>query len=415
MAPRKPDSAPAATRRSRRLQNEPAPVPEVASGPHITTDNRVTKPKPKPKPKRRDCVICGSEKATSSFPRKPPTSTCKHEVNTCTLCTKTHITVQLDSNTHDKLACPECPEILQNADVKRLGTKQAHARYDELERKAIAENTPGWRWCLNPKCRAGQVHKSLIDLTADEDEEEEAQEPPAKKSKGKGGKAGKKSKSTKKKKKKKTKSSVYSEDICVCHACSFRVCVPCDRPYHEGETCAQFRKRLTKVEKDEQASLKAIEEKTKECPKCKKHIEKNGGCDQLICEFLSPGPYFELFTDMDDNVGTQCGDRFCWVCTTSYEVIDKDGHAQGCRYAAPGAVDPHAAPNAPGGIDNPHNGGGGGAAGLIPPAGHPGGWAGFLGALALGVNFGGGNNNINGGGAPGGGANVPQDRPRPRR
>lgn len=55
----------------------------------------------------------------------------------------------------------------------------------------------------------------------------------------------------------------------------------------------------------------------------------------------------ELSRDMlTEGLGTQCKVAFCWRCSTTYTNIGIHGHAQGCVYAVPGAIDPHAM-NAP--------------------------------------------------------------------
>ena len=61
---------------------------------------------------------------------------------------KDWIAALLNGTTYDKIGCPECPQLMQNADVKVHAAKDVYARFDELERRAIAETTPGWRWCL---------------------------------------------------------------------------------------------------------------------------------------------------------------------------------------------------------------------------------------------------------------------------
>lgn len=118
--------------------------------------------------------------------------------------------------------------------------------YDELERRHKADSTPGWRWCMSPGCRSGQVH-----------------EPPKKKGRGK---------------------KAVKDDICVCKDCGAKACVPCDRPWHEGENCDEYQKRLVGHEDEEKETLKTIVKKTKKCPSCAKNIEKNGGCPAMMCE-----------------------------------------------------------------------------------------------------------------------------------
>ena len=45
----------------------------------------------------------------------------------------------------------------------------------------------------------------------------------------------------------------------------------------EGETCAEYQKRLKQFDKDEKATLQIIEKECKKCPNCNKNIQKNGG------------------------------------------------------------------------------------------------------------------------------------------
>ncbi|KAF2770643.1 hypothetical protein EJ03DRAFT_381883 [Teratosphaeria nubilosa] len=319
-APARPD-----IRRSARLnaaQALQAPAPDA--------NKRVTKAKApvKRKSSRKECTICSRKLAASSYSRLPLTDNCKHDITTCNSCIGTHIVYQLDSVTYDQISCPECPEILQNATIKRLGGEKAHRRYEELYRKSIAEKTPGWRWCLNPHCMAGQVHKPLVvDPTASEPTQPEVDpEEKPRAQKRKAYIARKKTNATDE-----AEEDASSDDICTCHDCGARACVPCDRPYHEGETCAQIKERFREQNENEiKASEETIAKNCRKCPneKCGKNIEKNGGCDQMYC--------------------TQCKTSFCWLCGALYSHINRKGHNEGCLYSKSGAFDPHAAPNAPG-------------------------------------------------------------------
>ncbi len=244
-------------RRSARLQTT---KPEV----QIAT-TRVTKSKAKPQPVRYECVTCTRTLAASSFPKYLSTDKCQHLINTCKACLKAWITSQMGSTTYDKIACPECPQIMQNSDMLIHATKADYARFEELERKAIAERIPGWRWCLNPKCKAGQVHQPLVEEDADS-----LPVPTTRKQK---------TRAATKKAKAKTEND---DDICICEECGAQACVQCDRPRHNGETCEEFQKRMRE---DEEATIKLIAAECKKCPNtnCNKNIQKNGGCDHMIC------------------------------------------------------------------------------------------------------------------------------------
>ncbi|KAK4561442.1 hypothetical protein LTR86_004760 [Recurvomyces mirabilis] len=346
MAPRKPatrtDAVSAATtRRSARLDKR-APSPATATPRPVTDDkNRITKtkatPKPKPKPLKYDCTTCGRNLAASSFPKYAIAESCDHLINTCKACVKEWVTVQLEMTTYDKLSCPQCPSIMINEDVQRAAAPKVYQRFVEMERRGIAEKVPGWRWCMNPKCRAGQVHEPLrrnpdlakskaSDMKTDEQGEDdmaivspEAWNKVRKANKevntidleamdeerfvnAKSGKRKLRSqKTTPNKSPKKLLFEIDPDTICTCNTCNASACVSCDRPHHEGETCAQYQRRKKRqTETEEKASETLI---GKEC--------------------------------------TQCYTSFCWRCELDYADIRKTGHGRGCAYARQGAIDPH--------------------------------------------------------------------------
>lgn len=88
-------------------------------------------------------------------------------------------------------------------------------------------------------------------------------------------------------------------DIIVCNKCSARACARCDRPMHDGETCADYQDRIKDRIDEEDRALKAVRKLSRPCPGCSKNIEKNGGCPSMHC--------------------SQCGSDFCWTCLHVYE------------------------------------------------------------------------------------------------
>lgn len=130
-----------------------------------------------------------------------------------------------------------------------------------LERRHIADNTPGWRWCLAPGCRAGQLHEVKAPTNIK----------PVKKSRGK-------------KKDDLEAEPTLNTVLCVCRECGAKACVTCERPWHEGETCEEFQLRTKGRIDEEDKTLAVIRKTTKSCPSCKKPIEKNGGCPAMYCK-----------------------------------------------------------------------------------------------------------------------------------
>jgi hypothetical protein len=200
-----------------------------------------------------ECQQCGEEKSSSSFPDDMPSSTCEHLIHTCKLCLKTWVNLQIANGsyvTQDErsepildehgepifgIRCPEeCKGIMTSPEVLAATTPLDHAVFKKAARKTKLDSTPGWRWCMNPKCDASQVH-----------------------TKGK---------------------------ICTCIECGARVCIPCDRPFHVNQTCKDYKTRVHS--KEEVKSLEKISATTKACPNptCRVRIEKNLGCTHMICK-----------------------------------------------------------------------------------------------------------------------------------
>jgi len=137
------------------------------------------------------------------------------------------------------------------------------ARFEEVEPKHIGETTPGWRWCMNPECRAGRVHEPEVIKAGPKKAKKRVGfffskvEPP----------------------------SESEPDLCECQECGAKACIPCDRPWHEGESCAAYQARIKDRVEEEDRALEAIRKVTKPCPGCKRSIQKNGGCPAMLCRF----------------------------------------------------------------------------------------------------------------------------------
>ena len=72
----------------------------------------------------------------------------------------------------------------------------------------------------------------------------------------------------------------------------------CSRDPHEPILCENLKKWLKKCDDDSETS-NWIQCNTKECPKCHATIEKNGGCNHMVC--------------------STCKAEFCWTCLGPWE------------------------------------------------------------------------------------------------
>eukprot|EP01130_Rhizamoeba_saxonica_P006597 TRINITY_DN2625_c1_g2_i2.p1 TRINITY_DN2625_c1_g2~~TRINITY_DN2625_c1_g2_i2.p1 ORF type:complete len:349 (+),score=68.22 TRINITY_DN2625_c1_g2_i2:472-1518(+) len=84
-----------------------------------------------------------------------------------------------------------------------------------------------------------------------------------------------------------------------CPNCNYEFCFDCGKDYHKDMTCAQFTKYEIAHNKNIDLRVMIWQKMyTKQCPKCKGHIQKNGGCNHMTCE--------------------NCGHEFCWQCSKDY-------------------------------------------------------------------------------------------------
>lgn len=75
--------------------------------------------------------------------------------------------------------------------------------------------------------------------------------------------------------------------------CGYNFCFGCTLSEHQPAPCVLVKKWLKKCE-DDSETANWISANTKECPKCRSTIEKNGGCNHMTCR--------------------KCKHEFCWMC-----------------------------------------------------------------------------------------------------
>ncbi|KJA21517.1 hypothetical protein HYPSUDRAFT_67648 [Hypholoma sublateritium FD-334 SS-4] len=92
--------------------------------------------------------------------------------------------------------------------------------------------------------------------------------------------------------------------IVQCAACLARTCAACDAPAHEGLTCGEA------GDGGELFADWAADAGVKQCPSCRMGIEKEAGCNHMVC--------------------TMCHTHICWVCSKTFpngDGIYKHMHA----------------------------------------------------------------------------------------
>lgn len=92
----------------------------------------------------------------------------------------------------------------------------------------------------------------------------------------------------------------YIEARPVTCKCRHTFCFYCGENWHDPVKCHLLRKWIKKCDDDSETS-NWIAANTKECPKCNVIIEKDGGCNHMVCK------------------NQNCKADFCWVCLGPWE------------------------------------------------------------------------------------------------
>jgi len=85
---------------------------------------------------------------------------------------------------------------------------------------------------------------------------------------------------------------------CFCPKCKKRYCLKCQCDYHVNITCQQYQQWKRENTTTDDKFQEYIEKSgSKQCPQCKRYIQKSLGCDHMTCK---------------------CGCQFCYRCGGSY-------------------------------------------------------------------------------------------------
>lgn len=81
-------------------------------------------------------------------------------------------------------------------------------------------------------------------------------------------------------------------------SCGYRYCIRCNSKGHHPCNCV-ISKNWIEKENSERENIQWIIAKTKKCPRCRIPIEKNQGCNHMICY--------------------SCSFEFCWLCKSNWK------------------------------------------------------------------------------------------------
>ena len=147
------------------------------------------------------CVACSEDLPLEDFSESSLTRTCSHTNSACKECMKQWIEARLSNGTWNDIKCLECDEMMQYTDVQLHADSDVFQKYDTLAAMSWLSNEEHFVWCRNQGCGSGQLHVG-------------AQNTP----------------------------------MFQCFSCRSQYCIVHEVPWHEGETCTDFNRRMNGVQ-----------------------------------------------------------------------------------------------------------------------------------------------------------------------
>ena len=199
-------------------------------------------PRAGPPPTPIDCTIC----FCPADPYEATAMACGHAF--CNDCWRSHLAARLETGAGSRLPCaaPKCGAACDEGAVRALlAETPAGERHARALATSIVDDNPAAWWCPSvPHC--GRALRARGDALV--------------------------------------------EMRCACGAGA--LCSRCGEGPHAPATCAMARVWLAKC-RDDSETVAWMAANTRACPKCGKSVEKNGGCNLVMC---------------------RCGQPFCWLC-----------------------------------------------------------------------------------------------------
>ena len=100
-----------------------------------------------------------------------------------------------------------------------------------------------------------------------------------------------------------------------CPKCKKSYCLQCKTEWHKDMTCQEYQRSVNKDENDTKFEEYIKGNRLKQCPKCKRWVEKVSGCDHIQCS---------------------CGAAFCYMCGN----IKHPNEGHGCKHCNKGVLFP---------------------------------------------------------------------------
>ena len=188
----------------------------------------------------RVCDICMSTKRRENF---VSLERCSHWF--CKSCMRMYLTERIQNMQVRSVTCPKegCKLPLDDEELRGILPKKMYRKYEIQKEKMNLNANPDVRWCVRTGCEKFIIRKSKSEFRLE------------------------------------------------CDECGQMMCANCLSEWHEGLSCEEA------VDEEYKKYTKYVT--VRNCPKCKRKIEKNGGCNLIECVF--------------------CEFKFCWICGKKFK------------------------------------------------------------------------------------------------
>jgi len=174
---------------------------------------------------------------------------CSHAI--CQDCWRGYLHCSVDEGKASvQTRCPmhECTQVVPAEFFRKFCDETRQSKYEEWHLRSYVDDNPNVKWCTSPTgCDHAVEYQGC-------------------------------------------------ESLEVHCSCDFHFCWPCGEEAHRPADCSTVRQWNIK-NSAESENISWIMANTKKCPKCHRPIEKNQGCNHMVCSKAGG-----------------CGHNFCWLC-----------------------------------------------------------------------------------------------------
>jgi len=195
------------------------------------------------------CLICGDEYSIENI---YVLDNCNHKY--CIDCLEQMLMVKINDGSVQEINCPDptCGNQIDYNQIKQIvRDERTFAKYEEFNLKKTLETIPDLRWCPRPGCGNAMIGSNDNPMM-----------------------------------------------ICSNDSCRFSFCFRCKEEWHADVTCEKYQEWKVENNEAEARYIDWVKTNTRDCPKCRANIQKNGGCNHMTC--------------------SNCRHEFCWLCKIDY-------------------------------------------------------------------------------------------------